>query len=249
MNAIPGTWGVEESRKPFLPWLPDSLSVRADETLLATHAVAKRDHCTTATFAERQLQQLITRVFFPGSPRPLRQVVFLDVERGGPAPSVCAQVARMLASQLSGSVCAVDADYEERQLERSLCPNLGPSDAPSMTGVSGIQASHNLYLVTSSTFLGTNNGGFNALKLQSRMSELRRKFDYLLLHGGQADSHVPTLLGQFADGVILVVQAGVTRRSVALRVKENLLATHVRLLGVVLAGREFPIPERIYRSL
>jgi len=57
------------------------------------------------------------------------------------------------------------------------------------------------------------------------------------------------LLGQLADGMILVLEAHNTRRVAARRTKEILEASNVRLLGTVLNGRTFPVPERIYRKL
>jgi Mrp family chromosome partitioning ATPase len=51
------------------------------------------------------------------------------------------------------------------------------------------------------------------------------------------------------DGVILVLKAHATHRAVAQKVKETLQAANVRVLGVVLSGRTFPIPESFYRRL
>ncbi len=55
--------------------------------------------------------------------------------------------------------------------------------------------------------------------------------------------------GYLSDGVILVLQANSTRRAAAQRAVQTLQATNARLLGSVLNGRTFPIPEGIYRRL
>jgi len=57
------------------------------------------------------------------------------------------------------------------------------------------------------------------------------------------------LIGQLSDGVILGLEAHRTRRIAARITKERLQAANVRLLGVVLNQRTFPIPEGIYRKL
>jgi len=57
------------------------------------------------------------------------------------------------------------------------------------------------------------------------------------------------LLGYLSDGVILVLEANSTRRAAAQRAVQVLHATNARLLGSVLSGRTFPIPEEIYRRL
>jgi len=57
------------------------------------------------------------------------------------------------------------------------------------------------------------------------------------------------VLGQGTDGVVLVLEANVTRRVAALSAKESLEAAGVRLLGTVLNNRTFPIPDKLYRNL
>jgi len=49
--------------------------------------------------------------------------------------------------------------------------------------------------------------------------------------------------------MVLVVEANSTRRVAAQKVKERLHAANARLLGTVLSGRTFPIPDMIYKKL
>jgi Mrp family chromosome partitioning ATPase len=48
---------------------------------------------------------------------------------------------------------------------------------------------------------------------------------------------------------VLVIEANYTRRSSAQKAKELLHAANVRVLGTILSGRTFPIPDGIYRRL
>jgi len=48
---------------------------------------------------------------------------------------------------------------------------------------------------------------------------------------------------------VLVLEANATRKDAARRVKEILDAANVRVLGVVLNNRTFPIPDAIYQRL
>jgi len=57
------------------------------------------------------------------------------------------------------------------------------------------------------------------------------------------------LLATLSDGMVLVVEANSTRRVAAQKVTEKLHAANARLLGAVLSGRTFPIPDVIYRNL
>jgi receptor protein-tyrosine kinase len=57
------------------------------------------------------------------------------------------------------------------------------------------------------------------------------------------------ILGQWADGVVLVLEANSTRRVAARNAKQAVEGANVRVLGTVLNNRTFPIPEKIYRML
>jgi Mrp family chromosome partitioning ATPase len=57
------------------------------------------------------------------------------------------------------------------------------------------------------------------------------------------------LLGQIADGVILILESMVTRREAARTAKEDLAAANVKILGAVLNNHTFSIPENLYKRL
>ena len=71
-----------------------------------------------------------------------------------------------------------------------------------------------------------------------------------MIQGAAADvSGEFALLGQLADGIILVIEAHSTRKAIARKLKETLENTQSRILGTVLSGRRFPVPYGIYRWL
>jgi Mrp family chromosome partitioning ATPase len=71
-----------------------------------------------------------------------------------------------------------------------------------------------------------------------------------VIHGPAAGlSSEAALLGQLADGIILVLDAHSTRRATALKIKETLQGASSKILGTVLSERAFPVPEGIYRRL
>jgi len=86
--------------------------------------------------------------------------------------------------------------------------------------------------------------------LRRRLGQLRREFDYAVIHAPSVcNSESLSLLAHVADGLVLSIEAHRTRRLNAMRIRDRLLAANVRLLGVVLQERTFPIPERLYRKL
>jgi len=86
--------------------------------------------------------------------------------------------------------------------------------------------------------------GWNSERLRSRIAELRREFSYVLVYSSQASQHMGgLLLGQIADGVILILESMVTRRETARTAKEDLTAANVKILGAVLNNHTFPFPK------
>lgn len=73
-------------------------------------------------------------------------------------------------------------------------------------------------------------------------------FDYVLFVATVSDSDMP-LFCSVCDGVVLVLTANRTRKESALRAKEYLMQCNAELLGAVLEGRTFPVPEAIYQRL
>ncbi len=197
-------------------------------------------------FAQQQILGLIQKVFCPGWPHPARQVVFSCVDDLTDIGRVFARVSLTMAERLPGTVCAIEADTECRTLRR-----LAPSQ---MMGVqlAGTNAPckvrDNLWLLSSQQFRDSLQT--SAARLRARLSELRREFDYVVIHGSPVTTCSQTaLIGQLADGVILVLDEQKTRRAAAREAKAILQSFNARLLGIVLSDRVFPIPEIIYRRL
>jgi hypothetical protein len=198
-------------------------------------------------FAEQQILSLIQKVFFPGWPRPARQVVFSTVD-GVEAGSICARIAVAMADRVPGTVCAIEVNPLEPSLARALTgqPRVERSLPNAVPDAQQIQ--DNLWLLPPEAFFAGTKP--SAAWLRERLSQLRREFDYVVIHASAVGTCSETaLLGQLADGVILVLDEQKTRRAAARQAKEILHSANARLLGVVLSEREFPIPEAIYRSL
>jgi Mrp family chromosome partitioning ATPase len=205
--------------------------------------------------SEQEAVKFVQRVFaFPNSHAP-RAVVFSSVQGNGSA-EICRGVGEALAAQGSGSVCLVDANLRAPSLHQLLgvgkCPGLveatvkpGPIKdfAVRIAGV-------NLWLLPSGSLVAEARGLFDSDRLRSRMKEVREEFDYVLIDAPPIGSFGDAvLLGQMADGVILVVEANSTRRETARTAKETFEGADVKLLGAVLNNRTFPIPEALYRKL
>jgi protein-tyrosine kinase len=199
--------------------------------------------------------KLVQRVFvFPNSHSP-RAVVFSSVQGNG-SSEICFRAGEVLAAQGSGSVCLVDANLRAPSLHQLLGVGKFPGLADATVKSGPIKeftvriASGNLWLLPSGSSAADAQGLFGPDRLRSRIGELRKEFGYVLIDAPAIDSNADAVvLGQMADGVVLVLEANSTRRETARMAKESFESANVKLLGAVLNNRRFPIPEALYRKL
>jgi hypothetical protein len=207
-------------------------------------------HWNPDHFGEEQIRGLVRQVFLPGWPKPARQVVFCTVENGD-AGEICLRVGQTLAAQVPGNVAIVEAHLPSVEGDGAYgtATVLRPSGFRPFRDAARRISGH-LWRVPKEAFLGENESGLSVEWLPARLRELRLEFDYTVLHGPPAAlCSDAALLGYLSDGVILVLEANSTRRAAAQRTLQMLRASNTRILGSVLKGRKFPIPEGIYRRL
>lgn len=207
-----------------------------------------------SAYARDQIAHLVDHVFlFPNSVAPA-VVAFSNVDVGAGSSEMCLHVGNLLADRVSGNVCVVDANGKRSLLCRLLATNglRGLSDA--MDTTDGLKdfvvqlAGGNLWLLPAGS-AEADPLRASPDRLRARITELRKHFDYILIDAPAVTVASTILLGQAADGMVVVVEAHRTRRDSARIAKEILDAAHISLLGAVLNNRTFPIPEVIYRKL
>ncbi|HTZ81884.1 MAG TPA: CpsD/CapB family tyrosine-protein kinase [Candidatus Acidoferrales bacterium] len=203
-----------------------------------------------------EMFKLVQRVFLvPGAGRG-RMVVVSGLEAGNGCSWICARMGEVLASQVSGSVCVVDANLRSPGLHKEFnVPNhYGLTDALQVTEpirrfVTALSRP-NLWLLS----CGADVEGLQAMlssdRMRSILPELQREFDYVLIDAPSMDSGDDSImLGRNAEGVVLVLRAHASRRETARKAVRDLETSNVRVLGAVLNRRTFPVPESIYRKL
>jgi succinoglycan biosynthesis transport protein ExoP len=220
---------------------PAEITSRQSTTPLAEH------------FAGGQIQSLVRRIFFSSRGKPARHILFSAVEEKTYVAELCMRAAEALAEQISGSVCLVEANLQNPELETVFAgPNSRPTLVREGMGLRSEckQMASNLWLAPLRVLLGGVQTAISPTWLERRVSDFRLEFDYTVFHAAPSAQHDESaFLGNLVDGVVLVLQANSTRRLAAQRTREMLQALHVRLLGAVLMERTFPIPEKIYRRL
>jgi protein-tyrosine kinase len=203
-----------------------------------------------------EFTKLVQRLFImPGNDSP-RSVVFAATERGNGCSWVCARVADVLASQVSGSVCLVDANLRRPGLHAQFSAenHNGLSDAllrpdPVRSFARNLGRA-NLWMVSCGSSSEEAQSLLSTDRMRLRMSELRAEFDYILVDvAALSDANDAVLLGCGSDGVVLVLKANTSRRESARKATHDLQNAKAKVLGAVLNQRTFPIPESIYKKL
>lgn len=199
---------------------------------------------------------LVQRVFLLPSGQAPHTVVFAGTESGNGCSWICARTAEALASQVTGSVCLVDANLRAPGLHHQFdIPNHhGLSDAllknePMPTFVTQLTRP-NLSIVS----CGSASEGAQSLltsnRMRARLRELRSMFDYVLVDTSAINSSNDAIvLGAVSDGAILVLKANSSRKETARNALREFQTAKVRIFGAVLNERTFPIPEAIYNKL
>lgn len=206
--------------------------------------------------AEQEAVKLVQRVFLLPSPDSPRVVVFSGVRHGDGCSFVCACAAEILATQMAGSFCLVDANVRTPSLHRYFGVKNGVGLAEALAQSGPIRnftqqiAGSNLWVLTCGSATSNFHALLNCDNLRTRIADLRAEFDNVLIDTPPLNLYAEAItLGRLSDGIVLVLQSNSTRREVARKAKESLEAAKVRLLGAVLNQRTFPIPAVLYKKL
>ena len=196
-------------------------------------------------FAREQIQTLVRRVFLNSESHPAKQVVFSAAGENIELRSLCMQVGEALALETSAPVAVVireSRDSKQVPFQENRRPAFIKDDAVCLAS--------NLWRVAEVGPCGGAQKSGMGQYWASRLVELRSEFEFAVIHGPVAGtSSEAALLAELADGIVLVLGAGSTRKASARKVKECLQAGSSRILGTVLSERVFPIPQRIYQRL
>jgi protein-tyrosine kinase len=202
-----------------------------------------------------ELARVVQRLFLPGA-EAARAVVMAGSETGSGCSWVCARMAEILASQVSASVCVVDANFAAPGLHQQF-------QAENHTGLSDALREHgnirkfaqqvgrgNLWLLSSGADSTQWQSLISSDRMRARVAELRSEFHYVLIDGPALNTvNDSVILGRAAEGVVVVIKANTSRRETARKAVRELESAKVRVLGAILNQRTFPIPQGIYNKL
>jgi len=203
-----------------------------------------------------EVMKFVHHVFFMPEAEAPRTVVLTSAEPGNGCSWICCRAAQILASQVRGPICVVDANLRSPALHEhfGVENHHGLSDALRVT-----ESIRNFVRPLGRQNLGLLSCGARAPNahtlllsdpMRLRLAELRQYFEYVLIDAPALSlGRDSIVLGRAAEGVILVLKANSSRREAARKAVQDLQNAGVRILGAVLNQRTFPIPQVIYDKL
>jgi succinoglycan biosynthesis transport protein ExoP len=179
------------------------------------------------------------------------------MNHGNGCSQISASVAEILAADPSRSVCLVEANIRS-PVQTSLfvaTSNRGFTDAlfrkgPVRSFCKLVAPTPNLWSLSCGEVGPESPALLASSTLRERIVELGNEFDFVIIDAPPLSRYADAIaLGRLADGLILIVEAGATRRDETVEAVSNLRACKVNILAAVLNKGTSPVPEKIYRHL
>jgi len=204
------------------------------------------------TWQLEELSKLVHGVFLAPAAESRRAsnrcVVLASTESGNGCSWICARAGELLASQVAGRVCLVDANFGRPTLHEhfGVANYSGLSDALWQEGSIGGYVSQlsrrNLALVSAGSDVSRDltdkdlaHRDLASERVRERLQELRADFDYVLMDGASLDAGDESIaLAGAVDGIVLVLKTQSTRKERTRGRVQELKAAGVRILGAVL---------------
>lgn len=205
-----------------------------------------------------EVEKLVNRLHRGFGQKPYNVVVFTSIEPGSHCSWLCVHTGDLLAASTDGSVCLVDANLGSPSLHQQMhvvnrrgLADLLIEPTLHLKDVALRLNGRELCLITCGSVSNEDSGSLSQSdRMRERIAELRSSFDYVLIDAPAVSVCNGALtLGQVADGVVLVVRAGSTRRDAARRLTGELMTSGVNVIGAILSDYAAPIPARIEKWL
>ncbi len=208
---------------------------------------------------DRELEELRQRVILELGAGRSAVIVFTAAVPGEGASTLSLLFAYRLAEAESRPVLLVDGDLAHTG--RSLSSVLGNGgEARGLVEI--LTGSHalkdvvvpteepNLHFLPCGSVAGPNIDLVREDRLSPLLEEMRRVYSFVVVDSASTLAAPETgPLAAAADGVVMVVRAGRSRRETVQKALHLLGKARCRLLGVVLNDRRYPIPSFIYRRI
>jgi capsular exopolysaccharide synthesis family protein len=186
----------------------------------------------------------------------IRSLMFTGTHHGCGVTTAVVNFGRAISGSTGRKVLIIDANLRTPRLHSIF--NLDPANGVSELFMDKRLNAFNLIRVGKEQLFVLTSGrnsseGVNYLesdRFDALLQEVSNKFDYTIVDSAPSSKFAdPQSICSLVDGVVLVIEAGKTRRQVALKAKEELENAGANILGIILNKRKYYIPEWIYKRL
>jgi len=246
------------SQLGYAPKIGDEPSPTLRPRLTSTTAKSERKHgeAVEHNWAADEALQLIQQIFLVPTDTPPSVVAFSSVNHRNGCSRICAAVAEAMASSGLGSVCLVDANFRTPAVAKMF----GVIEAPGLKDALTLErpirsftipiADTGLWLLPAGVGSPSAPGTLAPAQTKKRLEELRKEFRFVMIDLPPLIQYIDAVaVAQHTDGLVVILEAGSTRKESAEVVAHSLRAANIPILGAVLNKRTFPIPKPIYKFL
>jgi capsular exopolysaccharide synthesis family protein len=224
--------------------------VRRSDTALAPLSHIK----DLAQTSPEWCKELMTRLQTQFIDSKIKTLLFTGTSQGSGASKISADFASSLAVAFQHKVLLIDANLRTPGIHKFFKNH-------NATGLFDIfldrrpriekNISSNLYIVTCNKNITQEiDSFFGSERFDEFIGQISESFDYVILDGPPVTSFSESLsIGAKVSGVILIIEAGKTRQSVAVKAKNEIEGAGGNFLGVVLNKRKYYIPQWVYKLL
>jgi Mrp family chromosome partitioning ATPase len=196
----------------------------------------------SASVQEEQIRALVQQLFFRQEFPLVRHVGVVAPDPQTDTGPLCVSIARVLAEDESRAVGLIEAS------PGSIALPIDRKSPPSSRKASGSEVAPRLWVVPLENWLAGPDSSPVLDQSLYRLRQIASGFDFSLLRCPPT-AWLTSRVAQGCDGLVLVLTANKTRRLVAAQMRDQLRSAGIPVLGTVLAGRRFPVPQGLYRNL
>lgn len=200
---------------------------------------------------DSDMKNLCVRVDVEARRHGVASIGVIGTHAGAGTSTICQRLSRAFVGE-GRVVMVIDADLHSPDLHRKFSIEGSPGAAEVAAGDSTLlqalnRVGDNLFVLPGGSW--RNGAGSSTEAWSDLVREARGAADLLLFDLGAVETANTAVVGAALDGAIIVAEAGRSRWEQIDAVAEYLERLRVKLLGVVLNRRRYPIPNPVYRRL
>jgi capsular exopolysaccharide synthesis family protein len=192
--------------------------------------------------------------FFVGQ-KGLKTFLFTAPDVGEGTTTVVSNLGLCLAKDFKKKVLIIDAHYHKAGLHKNFDQTPGPGLSEALSGSATFaqvcrEIEPNLWILTAGDAQAKSENYLDTKKMADLIAQAKKDFEIVLIDTADLRNYRDTFaMGNLADGLILVVSEGKTRRPAIMAATAPLKESNFNILGTVLNRRTYALPKFVYERV